>query len=186
MERRNNPTWIKKGSKDIYRNKWYSFKHDEVTMPDGNPGTYDYIARPDFVLIIPQIANELYFVDHYRYPAGIFSLEFPEGDINSGETPEQAALRELQEETGLIPSEIELLGYLKLAPGISTQGFSVFYARDCQKGESNLEGPEKDILVKAIDLGKIKRMVLKGEITDSPTVASLFLLQNHYPHLFTL
>ncbi len=153
-------------------------------MPNGKPGTYDYINRADFVLIIPQIDNDLYFVDHYRYPAAVFSLEFPEGDINEGEAPKNAALRELKEETGLIPSKMEYPGYLRLAPGISTQGFSIYYAKDCQKGESALEGQEQDILLRSFPINSISKMVVAGEISDSPTEAALYLFRTLYNYPF--
>src|SRR5476649_2059295 len=106
--------WKTISSTVIYESPWIKLRHDEMIMPDGIHGQYDVIIRPDFVLVIP-LQNDIFFmVDQFRYPIRKRSLEFPEGSVESGEEPIDAARRELHEETGLRSESIKYLGFLYL------------------------------------------------------------------------
>ena len=57
--------------------------------------------QPDWVLILARtVEGKWVMTEQYRHGTGKIELEFPAGIIDKGETPEQAAVRELQEECG--------------------------------------------------------------------------------------
>jgi ADP-ribose pyrophosphatase len=77
------------------------FVRETVEMPDGYRCDWYYVDTPPSVMIVPLTADgDLIFVRQYRHNLKAHVLEFPAGTVNEGENPEDAAIRELEEETG--------------------------------------------------------------------------------------
>ncbi|MEP6343428.1 MAG: RNA pyrophosphohydrolase [Maricaulaceae bacterium] len=76
------------------------------------PKTKDSDYRPAVGLVIFNDNGEV-FIGRRRGQKGFWIWQFPQGGIDSGETPEQAAYRELHEETGLQKSHIEVIGEIE-------------------------------------------------------------------------
>ncbi len=62
--------------------------------------------RPNVGIILVNTRNEVFWGKRIREDA----WQFPQGGIKPGETPEQAMYRELQEEVGLLPDHVRILG----------------------------------------------------------------------------
>lgn len=97
------------------------------------PNTHD--LRPDGVLVYAideDDPSRILMVHQYRYPADMYLYELPAGLIDTGETPEEAAAREIKEETGMdfTPAQIKdapLMRPYMLAQGITDEvGINVF------------------------------------------------------------
>ena len=77
------------------------FVRETVEMPDGYRCDWYYVDTPPSVMIVPLTADgNLVFVRQYRHNLKAHVLEFPAGTVSEGEDPEDAAIRELAEETG--------------------------------------------------------------------------------------
>jgi ADP-ribose pyrophosphatase len=85
------------------------------------------------VCVLPVMGDSVALVDCYRHPLGRMSLEAPKGFIDAGETPAQAAIRELAEETGLscAAADIVRLGTAAPEPGIINGRVALFTALNC-------------------------------------------------------
>lgn len=80
------------------------------------------------VFITDTSSNNVIFVKQYRYPIEDYTLENVAGHIEEGETPEEAAIREVKEETGYIieKDDLSLVGGFYRAPGYSTEKTYLF------------------------------------------------------------
>ncbi|MCL2007723.1 MAG: NUDIX hydrolase [Treponema sp.] len=73
-------------------------------------------------------------VRQWRHGAEELSLEFPGGVFEKGENPEEAAIREMREETGYTARRIEKLGEFNPNPAIMTNKVHFFLALDLDQG----------------------------------------------------
>lgn len=73
---------------------------------DGTVKTFEYLIRPDCVTIIPFISHDKVILTKQEHPGSEAFFDFPGGHVEQGETHEQAALRELEEETGFHANKI--------------------------------------------------------------------------------
>ncbi len=172
--------WQTVSKKYVYESKWIKLRHDEVIKPDGTPGEYDVVEKKDFVLIIPKVNDSFYLVEQNRYPVESLSLEFPQGNVESGETDEEAALREFEEETGYKATKVKQLGHLWLAAGHHTQGYKVYLVEDFSEGVKHLEGSEADMMTKVLSEEALKDKIKVGEIKDASTIAAFTLYNLNY------
>jgi 8-oxo-dGTP pyrophosphatase MutT (NUDIX family) len=165
-------------SRLVYRSRWLALREDEIERPDGSPGTYAVIEKPDFVLIIPIEDDNLYLVEQYRFPVQARFLEFPQGswELRPDANPVEVARGELQEETGLRASRLDHLGHLFIAYGMSNQGFDVFRATGLTPGARALEKEEQDLVVKRVRIAEFKQLVQAGEIKDAASISAWALL----------
>src|SRR5688500_18030787 len=94
-----------------YQNPWIRVREDKVIRPGGSAGLFGVVEMVggSSVLAIDHEDN-VYLVREYKYAAGRDSLEVVSGAIDTGETPLEAARRELREEAGLIAAEWHELG----------------------------------------------------------------------------
>ena len=99
--------WKRLSSRSVYQNRWLSLREDQVELPDGRTTIYGVVTCGDCVGILPFVDRDrVLLVRQYRYVAGRTTWEMPTGGMRSGESLEQAAQRELQEEaaTGQVGS----------------------------------------------------------------------------------
>lgn len=135
--------------------------------------TRDVVRALGASAVLPLTAEgEVVLVRQEREAVGERLLEIPAGLLDvEGESPEDTARRELEEETGYRAGSIESLGRIHTSPGFVDEVCHLFLARDC----SRRGDPEEEIEVVTMPIGEAMAMVDRGEITDSKTVAALLL-----------
>ena len=93
--------WKTLSSRPIYQNPWMSLREDIAEMPDGRTTLYGVATFGDCVGVVPFLDDDrILLVRQYRYVQKEARWEIPTGGVKEGESLEEAAQRELQEETG--------------------------------------------------------------------------------------
>ncbi len=170
---RSNP-WTTVSSRSVYENPWIHVREDQVLRPDGLPGIYGVVHFKNRAVGVLPVDHQgrIWLVGQHRYPLEAYSWEIPEGGSPPSETPEQTALRELREETGLTAGRIELVATSHLSNAISDELGYVFRATDLTEGPDEPEGCER-LEVRRFEWDEAREMLRRGEITDSLSVIAL-------------
>ncbi len=93
--------WQTRSTRPVYDNRWIRVREDVALMPDGRSTIYGVVECSECVGVLPFVdADTVLLVGQYRYVAQGFYWEMPTGGMHSGESPEEAAQRELAEEAG--------------------------------------------------------------------------------------
>ena len=102
--------WPVEDRETVFESPWLSVHRETVRRPDGETAEY-YLGDPghDSVAIVAEHDGTLVLVSEYRPKIGQRILSCPGGGIADGETPEDAARRELREETGYEAGTLEVL-----------------------------------------------------------------------------
>jgi ADP-ribose pyrophosphatase len=162
-------------SEVIYKSRWLTLRKDEIITQDGVPASYEIMERGDIVTVIAKEGASFYFIEQYRYPIGALSLELPQGFIDKGETPVQAAKRELHEEVGVTAEIMKYIGAVWVSAGYSTQQVHVFSAQGLGQSVQHLDATESDLRVKKYTREEMVALIREGKIKNSPTLSALTL-----------
>lgn len=119
-------------------------------------------------------------VRQWRYPFGRYSLEIAAGRIEPGDTPEETAARELEEELGLRARELQKLGEFNVAPGYCEERLFVYLARSLEACEQNLDDDE-EIEVVRMPFDEVVSRVHSGEIDDAKSIIAVMLAAKIIP-----
>lgn len=160
-------------SRNVYRNDWMNLRVDKVELADGSQSEYGVIERASFILVIATQGSSLLLVRQYRYPIDSWTWEFPQGACDIHESTEQAARRELLEETGYVAGDMKMLSTLYEAAGFATHNFQVVEAEVVKMLEPSHEVSEEGMTSHWIELDDLKNMVLGGVMQDAPSLAAL-------------
>jgi 8-oxo-dGTP pyrophosphatase MutT (NUDIX family) len=141
--------WREKSRKKVFDCRVFSVWESYCTAPEqpADLRTYSVIEASDWAIIIPVIegqrGRQFVMVRQWRHGSQSLSLEFPGGVFESGEHPEEAAARELQEETGYRPGKIRKLGEFSPNPAIMANRTHFFLAEDLvDTGKQSLDEDE--------------------------------------------
>ncbi len=165
-------------TRTVYENRWMRVREDQIERPDGSPGIYGVVEKPDYAVVIPRDEKGIFLVEQFRYPVNERLWEFPQGSWEdaSDVTPESLARGELEEETGLRAGEMQHLGRLYEAYGFCSQAFDVYLATDLRRGTPARTAEEQGMRVAQFDTGQLEAMIRDGRIKDGPSVAAYGLL----------
>ncbi|MDR2965870.1 MAG: NUDIX hydrolase [Treponema sp.] len=139
--------WTEKERKKVFDCKIFSVLESWCTAPSSITGQYNghaqvfsVIDTRDWVLVIPVVeiygVKKFVMVWQWRHGSKCLSLEFPGGVMESGESPEEAGIRELYEETGYKPASIKKLGEFNPNPAIMSNKVYFYLAENltnCEK-----------------------------------------------------
>jgi ADP-ribose pyrophosphatase len=162
-------------SKSIYSGRAIELRVDTVEMPDGRRTTREIIEhRPVIVVVAVDDNDNVLLVRQYRTPVKKELLEVPAGGIDGDETPEEAVLREMQEETGFLPRKVVRLGGFYSAPGFCTEYLHLFLATDLVPGRLHAEDTD-EISVVRVPVDEISAMLASGTFEDAKSIAGLYM-----------
>ena len=162
------------GSQTLYTGSSYRFTLDEVILPNGKTRTREHLHHPGGVAILAlDSEGRIPMVRQYRHPIAEVTLEIPAGKLDKmpGETPEHAAARELREETGMISSAIQPLGFIYPSPGVVDERLWLFLATDLSRAEQDLDDDEF-IHVQWVPKEELSARIASGEITDAKGICA--------------
>ena len=136
---------------------------DDVRMPTGRETVREMVEHPGSVIVLPVTTDdEVVFVRQYRYTVDETVIELPAGLIDEGEAPEDAARRELEEETGYRPGEMRLLGSAFVSPGYTQEESRFYVATGCTR-DAHEPDEEEPMEVLHVPLADLPEMVQPGE-----------------------
>jgi ADP-ribose pyrophosphatase len=145
-------------------------------------GTWEFVSRAGGIraaVILAIDAGEVILVEQFRVPLGRACLELPAGligDIDAGESVEESARRELEEETGYRAGRIEDLGEFYSSPGMASESFSLVRATGLEKVGDGGGDHDENITVHRVPLGEVPAFVAAKRAAGLAIDVKLLLL----------
>ena len=166
--------WKTRSSRPIYTNNWMSLREDIAELPDGRTTLYGVVTFGECVGVLPFVdEDQVVLVRQYRYVFGEnHRWEMPTGGLKSGESPAQAARRELQEEAGYTAARLEWVSSYYTSKSICDETAHLFLGYELSP--SALAPDETEFLeVATFSFQDVFEMVTRSEIRDSMTVIAV-------------
>jgi 8-oxo-dGTP pyrophosphatase MutT (NUDIX family) len=150
----------------------FRVRHDRYRLgTSGGEQDFVILEAPDWVNIVPVTAQgEVVLVNQYRHGIRRATLEIPGGVIDPHESPEAAAVRELEEETGYVPDRVELLGRVTPNPAFLDNHCYSYLAEGCRKTSVPKPDPMEHIEVLLRPIEKIADLIRRQEISNSMVI----------------
>ena len=150
---------------------------DEVELPNGKKSVREIVRHPGAVCVIPVTDDgDVIMVRQFRYAFDRVLLEIPAGKLEPGEDPLCAALRELEEETGMVAERVQHIGELYTTVAILDEKIQMYLATGLTYKNAHPDDGEF-LEVEKIPLDTLVDMVMRGEIKDSKTQIALLKAQ---------
>ena len=157
---------------------WLKVAKEKCELPNGKVIDDFYtLWQPDWVLILARtVEGNWVMTEQYRHGCGKIELEFPAGIIDKGETPEQAALRELQEECGYgaSPEKVTYLGAYPVNPDRHRGVFHVVFIDGVAKGGETHFDSTEDIESFEISDEELQKKMADGTFSHPLQMAGYF------------
>ena len=165
---------------------WNSYCKSPQAKPDrSEPQVFTVVDARDWAITIPVVngpkGKQFLMVWQWRFGSKSLSLEFPGGVFEPGENPEEAAARELQEETGYKPGKIEKIGEFNPNPAFMTNKTHFFIAEDL-KNTGKLDLDEDEFVdVELVDAEEVIRGMGKAPYVHALMGTALALYHQRVP-----
>ena len=156
----------------VYRGKIVNLRCDEAALPDGRPCKREMVEHPGGASVLCVYEGKVALVRQFRYAYQEELLEIPAGKLEKEEDPMLAAKRELEEETGLIASELKPLFTLYPTPGYTNEKIYIYEAFGVTSGKQHLDEGEF-LNVVFLPVEEVARMIERGEIRDAKTIVAV-------------
>lgn len=151
---------------------------DTVRFPDGSIGELELVRHRGAAAVLPVLGGErdadpdILLLRQYRYAAGGDIWEVPAGIIEPGESWEDCARRELEEEAGVKAGKLVALTTIHTTPGFTNEEIHLYAAFDLEPGEARTDEDEF-LQVVRLPLSGALRMVQTGEISDGKSLVAI-------------
>lgn len=174
--------FIRKSLDLAYDSKIVALYKDTLVTPDGRTVVYDYIKHKSGggagVLLVDD-QEYTYLIRQYRNSLDDISLEIPAGGYSFvGESGEVCAIREAEEETGYIPTNVYHVANAISSVGTFDEKTDIYIGTNLIEGNQKLD-PDEFVEVVHISVDEALGLVYDGTIIDSKTILALFAYKQY-------
>ena len=161
-------------SREIFDGRIMHVFEDTVRLPNGASASREYMRHVGAVCVVPLLEDGSVLLERqFRYPVNRVMIEIPAGKLDSKtEDPQEAAKRELLEETGAVAGELLELGLFLPACAYSDEAIHMYAAKSLTFREQKLDEDEF-LNVFTMPLEDAVNEVLAGNIPDAKTQTAL-------------
>ncbi|MFM7131863.1 MAG: NUDIX domain-containing protein [Isosphaeraceae bacterium] len=165
--------WVINKRSIIYHDPWLKVTRDDVTRPDGTPGTYCIShMKPGVCVLALDCHGNCHLTEEFHYAVGRVTIECVSGGIDGNEDPLETARRELAEELGLVAAKWTDLGMVDPFTAIAFSPTRLFLAEELKETNTS---PELTEVIQhiVIPFKQVLKMVLESEIAHAPSCTAI-------------
>ena len=160
-------------SQMVYEGKVFGIRRDEVIEPSGVRTTREVVTHPGSVVVLPVLANgQILLIQQYRHAVKQYLWELVAGRIDAGETPKEAAARELIEETGYRATKFRIFLEVFPTPGFLEEKMFLLIAEGLTAGQPQPEDDEK-IVSRTYNRKQLEEMIRTKKLRDAKSIAGI-------------
>src|SRR5258708_3312368 len=164
-------------SNHIHSGRIIDVSTERLRYANGREYDLDFVRHPGAAAVVAvDAAGRVCLVRQYRHGVTDFLWEVPAGKLDAGEPPQDCAVRELAEETGVSARRWPSLGPFLPAPGIFTEIIHLYLAQDLEMGAAAPDADE-DLEVQWLPLQEAVARVLRCDWNDGKTALALWRAQ---------
>ena len=163
----------------VYEGRVFSVEVGRLMFPNGTAHEIAVVRHRPSVVLIPMLDSErIVLIRQYRPAIARTMWELPAGTTDPGESPDEAAVRECEEEIGLVPGKLERLGGFFPTPGFCDEELVFYRVSDLREPSGTRRSPDEDedIQPKVVTIAEARSMVARGDIIDLKTAFGLTLI----------
>jgi len=164
-------------SKRVYENRWVQISEKLIRIGDRKPDNYYVVQGSERLVSTIGIDSDqnVLLVEQYRFAVDDITVDVPGGSIEADETPEQAAKREFEEETGFTPAKLEQIAHIYCDSGQKDSQRWFYLATDLSKLKQGLDHDETIALMK-IPLNELALQVQQGKWNEPNLIVSVTIV----------
>jgi ADP-ribose pyrophosphatase len=176
------PVWSVSKDKKVFGTPIFDLTEKTLDAPGQVIDHPFYVLNaPDWINVVALTPdNQIVLVEQYRAGVNEVTLEIPGGMVDMGETPIEAAKRELLEETGFESENWELIGKTSSNPAILSNFTYLYLASGCVKTSPQHTDGSEDIALHTLPLNQFLNLVKNGTVHHAIVLAAVaqFLLMD--------
>ncbi|WP_428088131.1 ADP compounds hydrolase NudE [Candidatus Thioglobus sp.] len=162
---------------DIATTQFFNIQSMDVEFSNGEKRQYERLKPPGngAVLVVPMLDDKTVLMI-YEYSGGTnrYELALTKGKIDDGETPLEAANRELVEEIGYGAKKLTFMKSMSIAPGYQSSVTHIVLAQDLYPDSAQGDEPEALEVVKH-KLADLETLVYDNDLTEARSIAALYM-----------
>lgn len=173
--------WPQLGTEELGNFRIFSLEaHTNMSPKNGHSHTFYVIDTLDWINVVPVTPEgELLMIRQFRHGSREITLEVPGGMVDPGETPLNAAVRELREETGYAGDKVTKIGEVSPNPAIFNNRCHTFLVENAVRvGDQQFDGTE-DIEFSLHSPAEVNEIIGRGEITHALTLNAIYFYERH-------
>lgn len=168
--------WEVHGERPVYESDWVRVGLADISQPSGERFEHHVVwfPAPAMTVLLDDAGEKVLLAWRHRFAPDIWNWELPGGIVDEGESPEETAARELIEETGYRPRQLEHLITFEPAVGMLRNPHYVFLGRGAERIANPTEANEGKF--EWVPLTKVPDLIREGKIQNSGTLVGLLHL----------
>ncbi|MBO4262701.1 MAG: NUDIX hydrolase [Clostridia bacterium] len=159
-------------SKKIYDGNVIKLRVDEIENDEGKKGSREIISHNGGAAVLAVKDGKILLERQFRYAYGEELWEVPAGKRDKNEDFAVTARRELEEETGYVPTSLKEIFTMYPSPGYTDEIIKIFYADEFVSGKTHLDETE-ELTAEWVDEKHAYKLINDGKVKDAKTLIAL-------------